>query len=91
MAGHLSRCAPCAALEDALARTTAVLPSLAMLAPPGPFVAGVLAATSLRPAKPSVFDRLAEWLGRAAMRPRFSLEVAYVCTLLIAIIEGQKG
>ena len=89
VAGHLSCCAPCAALADALARNAAVLPSFAVLTVPGPFVFGVLAATTFRPAEPSVFDRLGGWLRRAAMRPRFSLEVAYVCTLLLAIVFGN--
>jgi hypothetical protein len=89
VAGHLSCCAPCAALADALARSAAVLPSFAALTPPGPFVFGVLAATSFRPAEPSVLDRLGERLRRAAMRPRFSLEVAYVLTLLLAIVFGN--
>ncbi len=89
VAGHLLRCAPCAELADALARSAAVLPSLAMLTPRGRFVFDVLGATSFRPAEPSVLDRLGVRLRRAAMRPRFSLEVAYVLTLLLAIVFGN--
>ncbi|RPJ69848.1 MAG: zf-HC2 domain-containing protein [Acidobacteria bacterium] len=89
VAGHVSNCGRCAALADALARSAAVLPSFATLTPPEPFVSDVLSATSFRPAEPSVLGRLGEWLGRAAIRPRFSLEVAYVCTLLLAIVFGN--
>ena len=89
VAGHLSTCQPCAATADALVRCAAVLPSFAAVRPPGPFVTDVMAATSSRPAQPSVFDWAGEWLQRAAMRPRFSLEVAYVCTLLLVIVFGN--
>jgi predicted anti-sigma-YlaC factor YlaD len=89
VAVHLSGCAACAALAGALARSTAVLPSFAAATPRGAFVEDVLAATSRRPAAPTLADRLVDWLGRAAMRPRFGFEVAYVCTLLLAIAFGN--
>ena len=87
--GHLAHCEPCAELAGALAMTAAVLPSFAIVPPPPAFLAAVLAATSIRKAGPSRADRVAAWLSRAAMRPRFSLEVAYVCTLLLAVVFGN--
>lgn len=89
VAGHLSTCQPCAAMADALVRCATVLPSFAAVPPPGTFVTDVMAATSFRPAQPTVFDWVGEWLRRAAMRPRFSLEVAYACTLLLVVIFGN--
>ena len=89
VSGHLSHCDPCTALAGALARSSAVLPSFAGLPAPSGLAERVLAATSRRPVEPSIAERFAAWLGRAVMRPRFSLEVAYVCTLLIALVFGN--
>jgi len=86
---HLTRCPACSALAGALARSTFVLPSFAEIAPPGSFADDVLAATSRREAEPSLGERLAAWLARAAARPRFSLEVAYVVTLLGILLLGD--
>jgi len=83
---HLAGCPECRALAGALARQTLVLPSFADLAPPASFAAGVLAVTSRCEPHPSLGDRLAAWLTRAAARPRFSLEVAYVVTLLLILL-----
>jgi predicted anti-sigma-YlaC factor YlaD len=87
--GHLSRCAPCSALAAALADQAQVLPTFADLAPRHGFVGEVLAATSRRPPEPTTAEKIAAWLGRAAERPRFSLEVAYVMTVLLLVILGN--
>lgn len=86
---HLSRCSSCAALAGALERCAAVLPSFAVLTPPPHLVAAVLGATSSRPVGPTFDERVAAWLRLAALRPRFSLEAAYVCTLLLALVFGD--
>jgi len=87
--GHLARCEPCAALADAMAQATALLPGFAELRPPADLAPAVFAATSRRPAPPSFDERVAAWLARLAARPRFSLEAAYLCTLLIFIAVGN--
>jgi anti-sigma factor RsiW len=87
--GHLAHCAACADLAEALAESTAVLPSFAALAPPTSVVFDVLRATSRRPSEPGLGERLAAWLGRVAARPRFSLEVAYVLTVLLLVVLGN--
>ncbi len=87
--GHLAHCAACADLAEALIESTAVLPSFATLAPPTSVVFDVLRATSRRPSEPGLGERLSAWLGRMAARPRFSLEVAYVLTVLLLVVLGN--
>jgi predicted anti-sigma-YlaC factor YlaD len=86
---HLARCAGCSALARAVAEQTALLPSFAALAPRTGIVRGVLAATSRRPVEPTATERIASWIARAAQRPRFSLEVAYVMTVLLLVVLGN--
>jgi anti-sigma factor RsiW len=87
--GHLAHCPACANLAAALAESTGVLPSFATLAPSTSVVFDVLRATSRRPPEPGVGERLSAWLGRVAARPRFSLEVAYVLTVLLLVVLGN--
>ena len=87
--GHLDHCSGCADLAAALAETAAVLPSFATLPPRFSLVPGVLAATSRRPVGPTLGERVSAWLARAAARPRFSLEVAYVLTVLLLVVLGN--
>jgi hypothetical protein len=89
MDGHLAHCQACADLAAALAESAAVLPSFARLAPRTSVVFDVLRATSRRPAEPGLGERLTAWLGRMAARPRFSLEVAYVLTVLLLVVLGN--
>ena len=87
--GHLAHCEACAGLAAVLAETTGVLPSFAGLEPRMSVVAGVLSATSRRPSSPAFGDRISAWVARAATRPRFSLEVAYVLTVLLLVVLGN--
>ncbi len=87
--GHLAHCPPCAELAAALADTTSLLPSFAGLAPRASLFRDVLAATSRRPVRPSAGERVSAWLSRVAERPRFSLEVAYVLTVLLLVVLGN--
>lgn len=87
--GHLDHCPGCARLAAAMAEATSVLPSFATLSPRYSLVPGVLAATSRRRASPTLGDRVSAWLARAAARPRFSLEVAYVLTVLLLVVLGN--
>jgi hypothetical protein len=87
--GHLAHCQACTDLAAALAESTAVLPSFATLRPRTSVVFDVLRATSRRPVEPGLGERLSAWLGRVAARPRFSLEVAYVLTVLLLLVLGN--
>lgn len=87
--GHLDHCHACAELASALTEAALVLPSFATLSPRVSLVPGVLAATSRRPIQPTLGERVSAWLDRAAQRPRFSLEVAYVLTVLLLVVLGN--
>ena len=87
--GHLSRCGECSRLAEALALASAILPTFAELRPPVALLPGVVAATSRRPPIPTPIERLTAWFERLASRPRFSLEVAYTLTLLLALVFGN--
>ncbi len=89
MDGHLAHCHACADLAAALAESAEVLPSFARLAPRSSVVFDVLRATNRRPSEPGFGERLSAWLGRVAARPRFSLEVAYVLTVLLLVVLGN--
>ena len=87
--GHLDHCSACAGLAAALAETASVLPSFATLSPRFSLVPDVLAATSRRLVHPTLGERVSAWLARAAQRPRFSLEAAYVLTVLLLFVLGN--
>lgn len=87
--GHVDHCPACAELAAALAETASVLPSFATLAPRFAILPGALAATSRRPVRQTFGDRVAAWLAHAAQRPRFSLEAAYVLTVLLLVVLGN--
>jgi len=87
--GHLAHCPSCAGLAETLAESLGVLPSFALLPPRASIVGDVLRATSRRPAAPTLGERVSAWLGRVAARPRFSLEVAYVLTVLLLVVLGN--
>jgi anti-sigma factor RsiW len=87
--GHLQHCAACAALAAAVAEQTAVLRTLAALPPRTTFAGQVIGATSRRPLEPSLGERIGAWLSRAAQRPRFAVEAAYVMTVLLLIVFGN--
>ena len=89
MGGHLDHCPACAELAAALAETASVLPSFATLVPRVSVIPGVLAATSRRPVQPTLADRVSAWLAHVAERPQFSLEVAYVLTVLLLVVLGN--
>jgi anti-sigma factor RsiW len=86
---HLSHCTSCAALSAAVERATAVLPSLAELPVPAGFALSVMRATSRKPAAAPAPSRVMAWLTRLAARPRFSLEFAYACTLILVVLVGN--
>ncbi len=87
--GHLEHCPACSELAAALAETASVLPSFATLSPRYALVPAVLAATSRRAEQPTLGERVSAWLSRAAARPRFAIEAAYVLTVLVLVVLGN--
>jgi len=87
--GHLGRCAECSALAAVLTEQARVLQTFVALRPREGFLREVLAATSRKPIEPTAAEKITAWLARAAQRPRFSLEVAYVMTLLLLVVLGN--
>jgi anti-sigma factor RsiW len=81
---HLAHCDACSALLATLQESRAVLPTLAEIEPPLGFTARVLARTSGAPRR-----AVAEWWRRLLARPRASLELAYVGTLILVLLVGN--
>ena len=82
---HLSHCDACAQLLAVLRESRTVLPALAEIRTPPGLVERVLDATSRRE-RPSPF---VEWWLRILARPRASLELAYVATVLMVVLLGN--
>ncbi len=84
---HLELCPSCSGLATELAQLNEVLPRLATLDPGPGFVDRVLVATLPR----SV--RLRRWWSRNwprwVRRPRFSVELAFVATLIVVLASGM--
>jgi len=107
VAGHLEHCTGCRAIERTLSETRAVLATLVEIEPGAAFTAHVVAATSGRRvrARGPMWAGLSErwaWAGalregaafiweRMLARPRLSLELAYLATVLVVIIIGNPG
>jgi hypothetical protein len=107
VAGHLDHCEECRAIERAIAETRVVLGTLVEIEPDDEFTAQVVAATSGRriPARQPMWAGLSQrWAWAVALRaraaftwdrvlarPRLSLELAYLATVLLVIIIGNPG
>jgi hypothetical protein len=107
VAGHLDDCAECRGIERTLTLARGVLATLAEIEPGLAFTAQVVAATSgrtVRARRPlwvrlsrrwawaeSFGDRAAGLWERLLARPRLSLELAYLATVLVLIIIGNPG
>lgn len=89
IAAHLEHCTPCTELAEELARLHSLLPAFAELPAPAALERQVILATSRRPVRETTESRVWAWLSQAAMRPRFALEAAYVCTLLLVLVFGD--
>lgn len=83
--GHVAHCASCAGLLAALREARSVLPAMAHVEPPPGFVAGVLRATTAAAPRSAIGD----WWLRVMARPRASLELAYVATVLLVVLLGN--
>lgn len=85
LADHLAHCDSCSTLLAALEESRQALPALVELVTPPGFVEGVLEATSRRERR----SWLGEWWLRMLARPRASLELAYVATVLLVVFLGN--
>ncbi len=82
---HLSHCDACTRLLAVVEESRELLPTLVELPVPPGFAQRVFAATSRRE-RPSPF---VEWWLRVLARPRASLELAYVATVLLVVLLGN--
>jgi len=82
---HVATCDACSALLAALQESRVVLPTLCEIEPPPGFTSRVLAATTRAVGR----HAFAEWWERLLARPRASLELAYVGTLLFVLLVGN--
>ena len=78
---HLAHCDNCSRLLAALQEARQVLPALAEIEPPLGFAQRVIAVTTTAPAP--------AWWWRVLARPRASLELAYVATVLLVVLLGN--
>jgi anti-sigma factor RsiW len=88
-AAHIEGCRDCDRLVATLSDLSRVLPAMASIEPPADFVRSVLRATTERPMAPGFGAWLGQWWSHAVERPRFSLEVAYVLTVLLILLVGN--
>lgn len=95
---HVSHCEGCSRLLAVLEESRSVLPALAELQTPASLTERVLEATSRGPQRsafaraglPSVASALAcRWWRSVLARPRASLELAYIGTVLIVVLLGN--
>ncbi|HYK87966.1 MAG TPA: zf-HC2 domain-containing protein [Acidobacteriota bacterium] len=88
---HLEGCSGCSALVDSLRELKDILPQLGEIDPGLTFSFRVLRATSRQLVKPrvSLWPRVQRWWLRLIQRPRFSLEAAYLGTILLVCVFGN--
>jgi predicted anti-sigma-YlaC factor YlaD len=107
VSGHLEHCPECRAVAQTLAETRAALAGLVEIEPGAEFTAQVLAATSGRRAPSrrvrwvglsgrwawagTIRERAASAWERVLARPRLSLELAYLATVLLVIVIGNPA
>jgi len=81
---HLDHCAGCRMLAEDLAELQEVLPSIVEIEPGRSFTGEVVARTSgRRRFYPDLPTRMHAWWNQVVQRPLFSLEAAYLATLLL--------
>ncbi len=86
---HLGHCCDCEALAAAMAWSGDLLPTMAEVDPDPAFLADVMRVTSElenAAAPDPLRERLAEWWQRLYRRPRISLELAYLGTMLLILL-----
>jgi hypothetical protein len=90
VAGHLAHCEPCLDLAVALSTLRLELPAMAEVQPDGDFAFAVM--RRIGEWAPQRGDRrrgFSDWWLAMVRRPRFSLEVAYLGTLLLVVVFGN--
>jgi anti-sigma factor RsiW len=84
---HLDHCANCRAAAADLDLIQETLPTLAEIDPGESFTREVIRATSgMRRHRPGLKSHMVGWWNRMVQRPRFALESAYVCTVLLLFV-----
>jgi hypothetical protein len=84
---HLDHCADCKSLAEAFAAMQEVLPAMAEIDPGSSFTTEVVSLTSgLHPYRSSLRTRFLTWWNGVIHRPRFSLEAAYIGTMLVFLL-----
>jgi hypothetical protein len=81
---HMDHCSGCRMLAEDLAGLQEVLPLISEIEPGRSFTDEVVARTSgRRPFHPDLRTRMHAWWNQVVQRPLFSLEAAYLATLLL--------
>ncbi|MCP4546329.1 MAG: zf-HC2 domain-containing protein [bacterium] len=97
LAKHMGHCSPCTVLAADLAWLGETLPVMAEIEPDAAFTADVLRATAeidekMREPQVPLFDSILENLKarwqKLYLRPRFSLEAAYVSLIVLVLLCG---
>ncbi len=84
---HLDHCDACRSMAADLALIQDALPEMAEIDPGERFTREIVQITSgLRVERPEVGSRIRNWWNRMVQRPRFALESAYACTLLMVVL-----
>jgi hypothetical protein len=81
---HLDHCTGCRTIAENLVLMQDVLPAMAEIDPGELFTREVVLSTSgKRACRPDVRTRFQGWWNRLVQRPRFALEAAYICTVVL--------
>jgi hypothetical protein len=84
---HLNHCTRCSSIAAAIESIQEELPALAEIDPGESFTHEVVRVTSgPHPYRPDLLVRFGAWWNRMVQRPRFALESAYVCTMLLLFV-----
>jgi hypothetical protein len=84
---HLDHCTRCSLIAEAIESIQEDLPALAEIDPGETFTHEMVRVTSgRRPYRPDLRVRFGAWWNRMVQRPRFALESAYICTMLLLFV-----
>jgi len=90
LGGHLDRCESCRALASALSLLQADLPGMGEIEPDPFFAPAVLRRlAAMQVSRRRLGDRIRQWWAGVVHRPRFSLEAAYIGTLVVILALGN--
>ena len=84
---HLDHCAACQSIAEECAALQEILPGLSQIDPGERWTREVIRATSgRRITRQDPLARFRVWWNRVVQRPRFALEAAYACTVLLFLV-----